>query len=427
MSTHAEGGQELPHQSKKKVYIPGISRQLKEGEVMEYDPAAYKMFQTFQTTFPCLSFDVLDEFDDQQTGYPLSCHLVAGTQAERAKDNELITIHLSNMKPISQKLDADEDDDDGDESVDNDDKCVFRAAIIPHFGNINRLKCRRIGSSHISAVWNEQHGVQMWDMTSSLSMLNSSEGSGEFKNNLEKPLFTFSGHSAEGFALSWSTLNSGIFASGDVRSKIFLWKMSEDGRWIVDQRALTDHTASIEDLQWSPTEESLLLSCSADRYIRLWDTRSSPKQACVCSVQNAHDDDVNVISWNKFEPLIVSGGDDAATNVWSLKTMQYNQPVARFKHHKGPITSVEWSPNDSTTFMASGEDDQVTFWDLSLEKDDLDDENNEERLINDIPPQLLFVHMGQKEIKEVHWHPKIQGLVLTTALDGFHIFQTVNI
>jgi WD40 repeat protein len=33
--------------------------------------------------------------------------------------------------------------------------------------------------------------------------------------------------------------------------------------------------------------------------------------------------------------------------------------AALFKHHSGPITSVEWHPTDSSVFAASGEDNQV--------------------------------------------------------------------
>ena len=52
----------------------------------------------------------------------------------------------------------------------------------------------------------------------------------------------------------------------------------------------------------------------------------SPTDACVCTVENAHDDHVNVLSWNANEPLIVTGGDDATLKIWSLKTIQ----VGRF-------------------------------------------------------------------------------------------------
>jgi len=60
--------------------------------------------------------------------------------------------------------------------------------------------------------------------------------------------------------------------------------MAEGGKWLIDQRALCDHQGSVEDLGlfillkillnkikflhilvWSPTDESMLLSCSSDR------------------------------------------------------------------------------------------------------------------------------------------------------------------
>ena len=65
--------------------------------------------------------------------------------------------------------------------------------------------------------------------------------------------------------------------------------------------------------------------------------------------------------------------------------------VAVFKHHTAPITSVEWHPSDSSVFAASGSDNQVTLWDLAVEKDDEIPEETGRKL--DVPPQLLFIHM----------------------------------
>ena len=64
--------------------------------------------------------------------------------------------------------------------------------------------------------------------------------------------------------------------------------------------------------------------------------------------------------------------------------------VAVFKHHTGPITSVEWHPTDSSVFVASGSDNQVTLWDLAVERDN-ETEGKGRHL--DVPPQLLFIHM----------------------------------
>lgn len=77
------------------------------------------------------------------------------------------------------------------------------------------------------------------------------------------------------------------------------------------------------------------------------------------------------------------------------------------KHHTAPITSVEWHPTDSSSFAASGADNQLTLWDLAMEKDTDASRGDENKDLEALPPQLLFIHQGQKDIKELHWHPQV--------------------
>ena len=101
--------------------------------------------------------------------------------------------------------------------------------------------------------------------------------------------------------------------------------------------------------------------------------------------------------------------------------------MATFKHHSAPITSLEWHPIDSTVFASAGEDDQVMQWDLSVETDIGNEGEEDQATPPGIPPQLLFIHQGQQEVKELHWHPQMPGVLLTTALTGFNIFRTISV
>lgn len=41
----------------------------------------------------------------------------------------------------------------------------------------------------------------------------------------------------------------------------------------------------------------------------------------------------------------------------------------------------------------------------------------------EIPPQLMFLHQGQNNMKELRFHPQMRTLLFTTAEDSFNVFR----
>ena len=78
------------------------------------------------------------------------------------------------------------------------------------------------------------------------------------------------------------------------------------------------------------------------------DTRR--KGGSALTVDEGHGTDVNVLSWNRLvNYLVVTGADDGSFRVWDLRSFRSGDPVARFHWHKAAVTSVEWSPHESST------------------------------------------------------------------------------
>lgn len=393
-------------EEKTKVWRQGVDPLL-PGDVLEYDSSAYEMFHSLKVEWPCLSFDIMtDKLGVNRSEFPHTMYLATGTQANTMSNNQLMILKLSNLCRTTK----DEEDETEEEEEEVDAKVDVRT--IKHFGTVNRLRVLP-QHPHIVATWASSSKVYIWNVAKHLKSLEHNESL-----PTSSPLHTFTKHKDEGWAMDWSNTNEGHLLTGDIQGHICGWTVNESG-WSSTGEPYLGHTDSVEDIQWSPNEPNVFTSCSVDKTIKIWDTRLRQPALGI----EAHSEDVNVISWNRnVSYLLVSGSDDGSFKIWDFRNFKADQPAAHFKWHQNPITSVEWHPSDeSVVAVSSG--DQLSLWDLSLEKDDRDETPPE---LQDVPPQLLFVHMGQRECKELHWHPQIPGVVVSTAADGFNIFKTIN-
>ena len=376
------------------------------------DSSAYDIIQAFELEWPCLSFDFSPADSSSITA-------VAGTQAATGMSNFAMIVKLRNLGGTSE----------GERSYD---APSITCKKVPLQASTNRV--RRIPQfSNVYSLWLSDGKIGIWDFTEQSEgidgALNTSL-SQEYNNSV--PLALLECHKVEGYAMDWNRITSGILASGDCDNKIFVCDISSRvtdpknplGEFVV----FLEHTCSIEDLQWSPSESHVLASSSSDNFVKIWDCRMPSKSALSL---RAHKDDVNCISWNTIDTsMLASGCEDGSMKIWDLRKFTCEDYIGQFACHSGPVSSLEWNKHDSSMIASSSIDGVVNIFDLSLERDAEEENLSGLQLsseLTEIPPQLLFSHAAQKDVKEVHWHPIKKGILMSTASDGFLIFKPKNL
>lgn len=415
------------------LYLPHLSQPLGPDEVLEADPTVYEMLHNVNLPWPCMTLDIIpDRLGSERRSFPQSLLVATATQASKKKDNELLLLKLSQL---SKTLLNEEEDDDDEDNEDDDLDPIVENESIPLRDTTNRLKVSPFSSDSqeiLTASMSENGEVYIFDVAPQIRAF---EVPGyQIPKAAKRPLHTVKNHgNVEGYALDWSPLaKTGSLLTGDCSGRIY-HTQRHTSKWITDKQPFSaGNNQSIEDIQWSRTESTVFASCGCDGYIRIWDTRSKKHKPAI-SVK-ASSTDVNVISWNeKIGYLLASGDDNGTWGVWDLRqfspnTAENTSPVAQYDFHKGAITSISFNPLDESIIAVASEDNTVTLWDLSVEADDeeIKQQAAETKELQQIPPQLLFVHW-QKEVKDVKWHKQIPGCLVSTGTDGLNIWKTISV
>ena len=427
------------------------NNKLKEGEVLDFDNDAYEMLHRSKVEWPCLSVDFLlkensslssvkdfylsnDKRKMVEDKYPYTTYIISGSQTDE-KNGYFYFMKWYNMKKTKYDDDPDKGEEDDEEEDEDKINPFMKYEKIKVNGNINRVKSMK--NSSICALWNDSPSVDIIDCEELFNNIeyqeeirveddenikNDSKNKKKKKDIKYKKIFKKSlPQKFEGFALDWNNINPFVLAVGGYDKKVSIYKPKDDNisDIILYGNYLSGHTDSVEDIQWSPNEENVLASCGIDRTIRFWDVRQDTKNPPKI-IKDAHTSDVNVISWNSIRNhLFASGGDDNIFKVWDLRYLT-DPPITEIKWHTGPINSIMWDPFDESQLAVCSEDNRLSIWDFSVEPDQkklFDNYNNE------IPQQLVFLHQGQINLKDVKFHPVFKNMVISSAENGLNLFR----
>lgn len=168
----------------------------------------------------------------------------------------------------------------------------------------------------------------------------------------EQWLRKLSGHKQEVCGLRWNT-DDGQLASGGNDNKLMVWdKLSETPLF-----KLSDHTAAVKAIAWSPHQRHLLASGggTADRRIKFWNTQNGK---CVRELDTGSQ--VCNLAWSKNSNEIVSthGYSQNQIVVWKYPSMSQ---VASLTGHTYRVLYLAMSPNGETIVTGAG-DETLRFW-----------------------------------------------------------------
>jgi len=203
-------------------------------------------------------------------------------------------------------------------------------------------------------------------------------------NSFFSPQHRLTGHTKEGYGLSWSPHEEGTLCSGSEDGIVCTWDINNQAMTIDAKQKLKGHGGSIEDVCWHQKDRYMIGSVG-DTSMLLWDTR---KPSPAHSNLSAHDADINSISFNPHNPhLLATGSKDTTVGLWDLRNLKAK--LHSFAGHKDEVFNVGWAPFNESVLASGSADRRVNVWDLSRIGQEQDPEDAE-----DGPPELLFIHGG---------------------------------
>ncbi|XP_062091030.1 WD-40 repeat-containing protein MSI4 [Humulus lupulus] len=189
-----------------------------------------------------------------------------------------------------------------------------------------------------------------------------------------------------------------------------------DGPIVAPRGIYYGHEDTVEDVTFCPSSSQEFCSVGDDSCLILWDARTGSSPAV--KVEKAHDADLHCVDWSPHDDnLILTGSADNSVRMFDRRNLTsggLGAPIHKFEGHKAAVLCVQWSPDRSSVFGSSAEDGLLNIWDYEKvgKKVERAPKNPSS------PPGLFFQHAGHRDkIVDFHWNASDPWTIVSVSDD----------
>ena len=122
----------------------------------------------------------------------------------------------------------------------------------------------------------------------------------------------------------------------------------------------TQHTKPVLGLHWHPSDERLLLSCSLDGTIRLWDVLQQKECVATYEMQEVP---IKKVLWTTNTTMVSAGYDSCAFHT----DVESGRVLSKLKH-SSHVTALAVHPEDTNSLLTGNSKSKLHRWDLRCSK-----------------------------------------------------------
>ncbi|XP_031267395.1 protein transport protein SEC31 homolog B [Pistacia vera] len=202
--------------------------------------------------------------------------------------------------------------------------------------------------------------------------------------------------------LEFNAIAPNLLASGADDGEICIWDLAEPtqpSHFPPLKGSGSAAQGEISFLSWNSKVQHILASTSYNGTTVVWDLK---KQKPVISFTDSIRRRCSVLQWNPdvATQLVVASDEDGspALRLWDMRNVM--SPVREFVGHTKGVIAMSWCPIDSSYLLTCAKDNRTICWDTVTGE-----------IVTELPA-------GNNWNFDVHWYPKIPGVISASSFDG---------